>query len=293
MFYSKNNINSKAWLDIIFAGRNKEYGAYQLRRYSSKATNLALLAVLSAVGGLCSLSFIASNESPMVNNSAVIEEDIYEVMLDTDELVKIEPLREEDNATESPAQVAQDVSAVDLLKFTEINPSTNPSNEEVASVEETMDKKIMLASLTMKGQKGGELVPKGTFGTSKREGGATGRAIGDPNGTSDKMEVFETVEVYPEPPGGMKAFVEWVAKNYKFSDNAVQNGANGLVQISFVVEKDGSLSSFVINRDIGFGTGDEAIRLLRKAKNWSPGIQNGIPVRVSFSLPIRLNTVIN
>lgn len=288
MFYS-NNINSKDWMDIIFAGRNKEYGAYQLRQYSSKAINIALVAVLCTVGGICCISFVNKEDVKTANNFIPISEKVYEVIIDDSEI--IEPLVRQELGEEMNVQVAQDISAKDLVKFTEINPTAaSHSDEEIATVGEILDKNVLLASINMKGQNGGEMITKGTFGKEKRDGGISGSRIGDPNGTSDKNTVFEAVEVFPEPIEGMTAFVEWVAKNYKFSDNAVRNEANGLVQVSFVVEKDGSLSTFVVNKDIGFGTGDEAIRLLKKAKKWHPGVQNGVPVRVSFTLPIRLST---
>ncbi len=68
------------------------------------------------------------------------------------------------------------------------------------------------------------------------------------------------------------------------------NGATGTVKIAFIVEKDGKMSSFDIEQDIGFGTGGEAVNVLKRVKKtWSPGIYRGVPVRVSYTLPIRLN----
>lgn len=289
MLFSKNTINSKEWMDVIFADRNKEYGAYQLRQYSSKATNIALIIVLGTVGGLCSLSFMNNKIEDVIDLNRNSEEVTEVMIIDIDEPVIKEPVIEKDN---SSAQVAQDISVMDVVKFTDINPTSKPSTEDVVAVSEAMDKKAVLGSINMKGAKGGELIPRGTFGTTKRDGGATGRLVGDLDESSDMNKPFEVVEVMPMPPGGMDAFVKWVGLNYRFSDNAVQNEAKGLVQINFVVEKDGTLSSFEVKRDIGFGTGEEAIRLLQKAKKWSPGIQNGIPVRVSYTLPIRLSTIV-
>jgi len=290
MLFSKNSINSKDWMDVIFANRNKEYGAYQLRQYSSKATNIAMAVVLVVVGGLCSLSFIDA-KSIAQNTSPVIAEKWEEVIIEIEQPIMEEPVVMEKNKSDLVQQVAQDVAAKDLVKFTEINPSSKPSLDDVATASETLDKKVLLGSINMKGVKGGELIPKGVFGTSKKEGGAIGRRIGDEEAKVDANNTFDVVEVMPMPPGGMEAFVKWVGQNYKFSESAIQNEAKGLVQISFVVEKDGNLSSFEVKRDIGFGTGEEAIRLLQKAKKWSPGIQNGIPVRVSYTLPIRLSTI--
>jgi len=101
-------------------------------------------------------------------------------------------------------------------------------------------------------------------------------------------EIFTKVEVNPEPPGGMKAFMNYIGTNYKYPKAAVDHNIEGTVEVSFVVEKDGRLSTFKIKKSPGYGTGEEAIRVLRSGKKWSPGIQNGKPVRVSYLMPIRV-----
>lgn len=292
MFLSKNNINSKDWMDVVFANRNKEYGAYQLRQFSGKATNIALAIVLFTVGGLSSLSFMEANEDSSFVNLYNKDYKSVDVIIDFDELDIVEPAGKNELKQETSVQVLKEISGIDLVKFTEINPSSRASHEDLASIDEAMDKKVLLASISMKGEAGGTLIPKGTFGKKRQDGGSIGVNSGDPTGGSAEKDLFEVVEVMPEPPGGMKAFVQWVSKNYKFSESALHNQTTGLVQVTFVVEKDGSLSSFDVKKDIGFGTGEEAIRLLLKAKKWNPGIQNGIPVRVAYTLPIRLSTTL-
>src|SRR5690606_9256205 len=136
--------------------------------------------------------------------------------------------------------------------------------------------------------KGGVLIPKGIFGKTKKEGAERGVKIGSAIGSEDGQVPFDHVEIMPEPVGGMKSFVQWVADNYHFPQGAIDAGAKGLIQVSFVVEKDGSLSSFEVGKDMGYGTGTAAINLLKKARKWNPGVQNGRPVRVAFTLPIRL-----
>ena len=102
-------------------------------------------------------------------------------------------------------------------------------------------------------------------------------------------ELFSAVEVNPEPPGGMTAFRKWISENFKFPQGAIDAGVSGTIQTSFVVEKDGSLSDLKILRDLSYGTGQAAIELLKKSPRWSPGIQNGMKVRVSYNLPIRMD----
>ncbi|HCQ13054.1 energy transducer TonB [Flavobacterium sp.] len=103
----------------------------------------------------------------------------------------------------------------------------------------------------------------------------------------EKVASDSTVEKVPEYSGGLSNFYKFIAKNYREPD---QPGLNGKVIVSFVVEVDGSLSNFVIDKDLGFGTGKEAIRVLKKSPKWTPATQNGVPVRATYSLPILITT---
>jgi len=285
MVFFKSSIYSKDWMDIVFANRNKEYGAYQLRQMSGKATNIALLVVVTVVGGLCGLSFIDKSEK-----SAIMLDNTFSptFMIEPETNLK-EEIIEVKPEEAKVQQVAKDVSAKDLIKYTEINPTDKSKiTEDIAEEKEVLDKQKLLSSFNAKGQKGGELIARGTFSTHKQEGGSIGRSIADEDGT-DFDGTFTTVEIMPVPTEGMPAFIKWIAANYTFPQAAMDNNVKGLIQVKFVVEKDGSLSSIEVLRDMGYGTGKEAVRLLQKAKKWNPGIQNGIPVRVTFSLPIRLS----
>lgn len=95
------------------------------------------------------------------------------------------------------------------------------------------------------------------------------------------------IDVKPDFPGGMGEFYKYFAKNYKTPN--VKN-LNGKVYVSFVIEKDGRIDGVKILRDIGFGTGEEAIRVLNNSPKWKPGEQDGKKVRCSFSLPINIDT---
>lgn len=288
MVFFKSLIFSKDWTDIVFANRNKEYGAYQLRQMSDKATNIALLVVVATVSGLCSLSFITKSGD---KNSLLVQEELtspFEIApeIDLPEEIIIPKQKEE-----KVQQVATDVSAMDLVKFTEISPANKlVTTEDIATETEVLDKKKLLASFNAKGQKGGELITRGTFGMTKKDGTAIGHSAGDVDGgNSYGDKTFVSVEIMPEPIGGMKEFINWIAQNYTFPESALDNNVKGLIQVKFVVEKDGSLTAFEVERDMGYGTGNEAVRLLKRAKKWNPGVQNGQRVRVAFSLPIRLN----
>jgi protein TonB len=105
--------------------------------------------------------------------------------------------------------------------------------------------------------------------------------------SNDKVYNTAGIEVKPDFPGGMGEFYKYFAKNYK-TPNVKK--LNGKVYVTFVVEKDGSINEVKVLRDIGYGTGEEAIRVLNNSPKWIPGEQDGRKVRCSFSLPINIDT---
>ena len=102
-------------------------------------------------------------------------------------------------------------------------------------------------------------------------------------------QIYNTagIEVKPDFPGGIEKFYKFVGNNYQTPE---EEGLKGKVYVTFVVEKDGSLTDIKVIRDIGYGTGKEAIRVLKKCPKWTPGEQNGKKVRVLYSLPITIQS---
>ena len=103
---------------------------------------------------------------------------------------------------------------------------------------------------------------------------------------NNKYNVSE-IEVKPDFPGGIGNFYKFIGNNYQVPGDV---GLNGKVYVSFIVEKDGSLSDIKVINDIGYGTGDEAIRVLKASPKWYPGQQNGKKVRVFYSLSISVQS---
>jgi TonB family protein len=105
------------------------------------------------------------------------------------------------------------------------------------------------------------------------------------NGEIDD-KIFTSVEDVPEFPGGIDAFIKFLAKTIRYPAIAWENNIQGRVIISFVVEKDGSFTDVKVARDIGGGCGEEAARVMKLSPRWKPGMTNGKPVRVAYSVPI-------
>ena len=100
---------------------------------------------------------------------------------------------------------------------------------------------------------------------------------------------FVSMSTPPNYPGGMYKFYEYLGKNIKYPTMAADNEIEGNVFVSFVVEKDGSLTDIKIDRKLGYGTDEEALRVLKLSKRWNPGMQNGKPVRVKYNIPIKFS----
>lgn len=99
-------------------------------------------------------------------------------------------------------------------------------------------------------------------------------------------EVFEMVEVAPEFPGGTEALYKYLAGNVKYPEKAKADGTEGRVIVSFVVEKDGSVTDAKVMRSVSDEVDAEALRVVQGMPKWTPGMQQGTPVRVHYNLPI-------
>ncbi|MBN2174388.1 MAG: TonB family protein [Bacteroidales bacterium] len=107
--------------------------------------------------------------------------------------------------------------------------------------------------------------------------------------TSQEEEVHKVVDKMPEYPGGVKAFQKFLIENIKYPEDAKKNGVTGTVFISFIIEKDGSVSHVKMLRGIGSGCDEEALRVVSMLPNYNPGIKDGKPVRTEFNVPIKFS----
>lgn len=265
----KLDILKNSWVDIVFEGRNKLYGAYDLRKSSGKTSTKALI-----IGALFfSLAVSAPLIISMIPKGEEEEDVSVKVVKLTD--VKLPPKKVEPPKLNAPPPPPPP-PAVDQVKFVKpVVAKAEEVVEEPPKIEEIKDKKI--GAETIKGDPDAVLsvAPAG-------KGPKTSQVVEE---SDDQVYNTAGIEVKPEFPGGMEKFYSFVGKNYRTPD---EGGLKGKVYVTFVVEKDGSLTDIKVLRDIGYGTGKEAIRVLQKCPKWNPGIQNGKPVRVLYSLPITI-----
>ncbi|WP_125717679.1 energy transducer TonB [Flavobacterium ustbae] len=263
----KLDIIKNQWLDIVFEGRNKIYGAYELRKSNGKTTVKALV--------IGSLIFSAAIAAPLIASflpDSVEEEEVKEVKMAT---VKLPPKKEEIKPNMPPPPPPP--PKVDQVKFVKpVVAKAEEVTEDPPKIVELKDKKV--GSETIKGDPDAVLTVDEPVGK-----GPVQEVIQEDN------TVYNTagIEVKPDFPGGIEKFYKFVGNNYKTPE---EEGLKGKVYVTFVVEKDGSLTDIKVLRDIGYGTGAEAIRVLKKCPKWTPGEQNGKKVRVLYSLPITIQS---
>src|SRR5690606_14688684 len=270
----KLDIFKNEWLDVVFEGRNKEYGAYELRKLSPKATNIGMI--------VASVAFVALLMAPAIARWIGVDmkpENETEKLIET-EVVLSEPPPVNEEEPPPPPPVEPPPPRVDQVRMPEpkVVPAEQVQDEEPPTVEEL--KLADPGSKTIEGDPNAEIRIDLPVGEGEIDAEVT---------ETNSNQIFQSVEIDPKPPGGMQAFMKWVGDNYDYPQGAIEAGVNGVVQVSFVVERDGSLTDIKIVRDLKYGTGDAAVKLLSKADKWSPGVQNGRPVRVAYTLPIRLN----
>ena len=266
----KLDIFKSQWLDLVFEGRNKKYGAYELRKENPKTSIKALL------GGafIFSLALASPLILDMIPSSDKAENSIDEKVV----LVNLETPK--DPLLPPPPPPEPPKPKVDEVKF--VKPKVVEAKkvvEEIKTIEELKDKNI--AAKDQKGDKDAKPVIDAPTGD------------GDQGAETVDNNIYNSagIEVQPGYPGGMEKFYGFIKKNYDIEGirDKLDRDLNGKVFVKFVVEKDGSLTDIQVIRDLGYGTKEEAIRVLRKVPKWTPGIQNGKPVRASFSLPINLS----
>lgn len=105
----------------------------------------------------------------------------------------------------------------------------------------------------------------------------------------DVNKVYEEVEKMPKFPGGKPKLFEYLCNNLKYPQEALENGVCGKVVISFVVERDGSLSNFKVHKSVDPLLDREAMRIAKAMPKWKPGRQKGTPVRVKMMMPFVFN----
>ena len=261
----KLDLFKKQWIDIVFEGRNKAYGAYELRKENPKTTIRALI-IGAVIFGLAVASPLIADLIPdRSDEDTSLDQKIV--------TIKLPPKEEQPKDLPPPPPPPPKVDQVKFVK--PVVAKTEEIVEEPPKMEDIKDKK--LGDKTIEGDPNAPLEQ-----VEVGDGPPQQQVVEEDN------SIYNTagIQVQPEFPGGIEKFYKFVSKNFVSPDDESFGG--GKVLVTFVVEKDGSLTDIRIIRDPGFGTGKEATRVLKSSPKWNPGEQNGKRVRVQYSLPITL-----
>ncbi|MCW4469413.1 energy transducer TonB [Flavobacterium sp. MFBS3-15] len=271
---SKIGLFKQEWIDIVFEGRNKKYGAYKLRSESPVTTSIAL-----GIGIVLFVGLILSYHLPgLIGGMGNKEEEKEDI-----KLVELTELPEPpvEVLPPPPPVVQQQQAPKSIVEEVKLRPLEAAKKEEVPDeIPDTKDFKEADPS-----DRNAEASPEGDINIDKPSGDLKkGVEPVEDTGVYDS----QGLQVKPSYPGGMEAFYKYVGANFRVPE--IENMKTIKVYVYFVIEKDGSMSNVKALRDPGHGLGKEAERVLKSMKKkWEPGVQNGKNVRASFSLPITVN----
>lgn len=275
---ANQSIYSDKWIDLVFENRNKEYGAYQLRHENPKTTLKALGIGFLLITFLVSIPMLmnghGTNPVEITDNGPIItplefKKVVYppEKKPDTKSVI---PLTQKETKKPKPEAKKENLSDPTV---------TNAENAitEIAPNAESQENYVELTEGAISGTENSGV--KGGTGTSTETTSGTNNPDG--NGT----HVTAVLDKQPAFPGGMNKFYSYVAQNFRAPETQLSNTIK--VYVSFVIEKDGTMTDIKVLRNPGFGLDQEAIRVLKSLKTkWNPGILNGKPVRTAYNLPI-------
>jgi protein TonB len=272
MNISKFNLYNAEWLDLVFDHRNKAYGAYELRQHYSRTMSKAMGLTFAGLAVLIAASVIFK---PKPANTVYIGPE-FRILPPVSKIIDPEIKKPEVIKHVEPAEVSATGFVIPVIV---------PS-EPVEQPPVIADIKDAIGPQDVKGPAGGDNVIKPETGT-----GGGGDAVKIDEHIYDAGG--EGLEAMPEPVGGATSWSKFLQKNLRYPAVAQEQGISGRVFLSFVIEKDGHLSNIVVERGAGYGFDEEATRVLKLAKAWKPGIQNGGPVRVKYVIPMNFQLADN
>lgn len=258
MFKDWNNITFDQRNDIVFAGRNQNYGAYELRTNYNRRVTLI-------VGGMLAFSLVLLGLKKFIDRpqAEVVEETIKVEQID---LTPPPPMEEQPPPPPPPPPPPM----VEMVKFTPPVIKDDAVEEEPQKLQE----EVRETQVGTKDQEGEEIVAPPSVETGPAE--------------AAEPEVFIVVEEQPEFPGGTAAMMKFIQQNVQYPAMAREAGIQGKCHLKFVVDENGGISKVEVLKGVP-GCADcdkEAIRVVKSMPKWKPGKQTGRAVRVYFNLPI-------
>lgn len=276
-----NKIPGASFLDLVFDGRNKAYGAYELRTHYSLRVLCGLAGVALITTGLFGADYIARHsDKPFKQSFSVVDVQLEDVK----ESQKTEPLP----PPPPPPTAVQ--AKVEITKFTPpkiVRDNEVKEDEKPPEQEKLNDTKIGV--INQEGVKDeGVTAPPVSAGTGAGVVEAPKRIVEDYDRT------FTKVEIESEYPGGTAAWFRYLNKNFRYPEDAITNEIQGTVVVQFIVDKEGNVSDVqaVSGPETG-GLREEAVRVIKQSGKWIPAIQNGRNVKSYKKQPVQFKLMTN
>ncbi|MBO4482534.1 MAG: energy transducer TonB [Prevotella sp.] len=273
---SQIDLIDNRWSDLMFENRNKEYGAYVLRRQTTSRNIKSIIAVL-ILFAIVMVYMVAKNAyddyqkahmaQTQVTELTALQEQKKEAKVERKEIVKQEKVEQVVEKVKSSIKFTAPV----IKKDDEVRPE-----DEMKSQDEIMNSKVAVGFANVIGNdESGEVLK------------AKEMIINEPvKPKEEENKVFDVVEQMPSFPGGMAALMAYLQKSIKYPPVAEENGIQGRVVCTFVVERDGSVTDVKVAKSVDPSLDKEAVRVVSAMPKWIPGKQNGQSVRVKYTLPV-------
>ncbi len=262
-------------LDIIFANRNREYGAYQLRRAYPKYMGRALAYGVALIVLFFSFPYILSKMTDVFK----AEDNLIEVTAELGPPPDIDPNNPPPPPPPPPPTPPPPTRSTIQFVPPIIKKDEQVADQEPPTVEEVIETKADVGKETKQGT---DDAPPEII-----DNPIEAKVVDAPVRQEEKtFEMFD-IQKPPSFPGGEAELLKYLAENIKYPPLARENNIQGQVVLSFVVGKRGEIMDVTIIKDIGGGCGKEAVRVVESMPRWIPGEANGNPVKVRFVLPVR------
>ena len=269
---SKIDLISNEWTDLVFEGRNQAYGAYKLRKGTTKRNIWSLIIVtLAAV-----LLFLGLQLQKMVEANKTVENTQAVELSSLEQKKKEAKVEKKEIIKTEPEKVVEKVKS--SVKFTApvIKKDSEVKEEDEIKLEEVEKSNKAIGSFTVEG--------------NDEVGGEVLKAKDDIKAPEppkhEENKIFTVVEQMPMYPGGDAALMQYLSSNIHYPAVAAENGVQGRVVVGFVVERDGSITDVNVMRSVDPSLDREAVRVVKNMPRWIPGKQNGSAVRVKYQVPV-------
>ena len=279
------DLTSKEWRDIVFADKNQDFGAYQLRKNSDKRHNMAVLFTLIGLAVVFVMILVYAKYSDYR-----AEQEAIALQEQREKMAAAELLQEEQNDEPEPEPEPEE------QKFEQ--PEIEVPEEVLATVQVTQiaivdADKVQNEVMDMEEQKE-DNTARGVVNQEGSDDADKFKAVQEqvivkepePEVKPQEEEIFQAVEQQAEFPGGQAALMKWLSQNIRYPEQAAANDIQGRVIVKFVVEKDGSIGATEILKGVDKDLDREALRVVKKMPKWQPGKNNGVAVRSYFNLPV-------